>query len=474
MYPELTYVFKHALTCEVVFDSILSKNKKRLHRKIATSIEKLYAGKLEEKYRILAEHYIAAENYAKGCEYAKLTAKSAARNAALNDAITYTEKRIAALEKLPQTDSVQKDIIDSRTALGLYFMQYNYHVEAKAAVEPIFNLAVEKNYQRRLSQIHTIIGTYDYMVDEDIPKACEHLSEGLRIAEVENDIASSFFVNHFYGIALSLNCEFDKALICFEQALDISAGANSSWGVAAMKCMISYFIHWAQGQVDRGYQISAEALSLANLSGDIFSKALSHTTHGVLSYGKGSYNDAKNHLTKGVELCKRINLFFWNALAQSYLGEVCYSTGEYRKSAAYYAQSISLLEEKQIIPCWVKLSKMGLTKANAMHREAGTAVNHLVAYEHGNQIKFCSGLMQRCLGEIYLNMGSRHLPDADAWLSRAIGADTENGMLHNLGLDYALYSHLCLKKGGQAKAAEHKKKAIEIFSECGSMGIRVR
>jgi len=183
IYPNLTYVFKHALTREVVYDSILSTNRKALHLRIAGAIEALFVDTLDEKYRVLAEHYIAGEDHSKGSEYAKLTAKKAEKTAALNDAIIYTEKRIASLEALPASDRNQKELIDARTSLGLYFMQYNYHVEAKAAVEPIFNLAIEMQYEKRLSQIHTIIGTHAYMVDGDVPKACEHLERGLEISE---------------------------------------------------------------------------------------------------------------------------------------------------------------------------------------------------------------------------------------------------------------------------------------------------
>lgn len=473
IYPKSTYVFKHALTREVVYESILSQNRKKLHRKIAISIESLFKDNLAENYRILTEHYIAAGDCSKGAEYAKKTAKNAEKSAALNDAIIYTEKRIASLEKLPKAESVQRDLIDARVAIGLYYMQYNYHVEAKAAVEPIFDIAIIKSSKKRLSQIYTIMGTYAYMVDEDIPKAIEYLENGLKISELENDDAASFFINHFYGLALSLDCKFDEALTCFEKALKISTKANSQWGVAAMNCMIAYFVHWAHGQIDQGYRISEEALKLSNECGDIFSKALSFTTHGILSYSKSAYKEAMSHLIQGVELCERIDLFFWNALAQTYLGEVCYSIGEYSKAKAHYTQSISLLKDKKIIPYWVKLNKIGLIKAKVMNKEPDISMRHIVALEKGNKMKFCDGLMKRYIGEICLNMEDVHLSDADSWITGAIGTDTKNGMLHNLGLDYVLYSNLCKKRGDQSGVAANQKKALKIFSECGCSGISV-
>ena len=91
-------------------------------------------------------------------EYSRLASRKAEKTASLNDAIAHTKKRITSLERLPQTEDVEKQIIDARTALGLYMTQMNYHVEAKEAIDPIIDLAIKHNYKRRLCQIYTILG----------------------------------------------------------------------------------------------------------------------------------------------------------------------------------------------------------------------------------------------------------------------------------------------------------------------------
>jgi len=185
LYPNCEYVFKHALTREVVVDSILTSKRKKLHGKIGNTIEELYRNSLSDKYRILAEHFIAGGNFQKGAEYARLTAKMTEKVASLSDAMVYSDKRIYALQRLPQTVTVQDKVIDARTTLGLYYLQYNYHVESKAAVEPIFEMAVKKKYASRLSQIYSIIGAYDYLVEGNLPKAFENFNNALRIIEKE-------------------------------------------------------------------------------------------------------------------------------------------------------------------------------------------------------------------------------------------------------------------------------------------------
>jgi len=77
IYPQSTYIFKHALTREVVYDSILTKRKKQLHEEIGKGIEGLYRDNIDQHYGVLAEHFTESENYEKAAEYAKLAGKKA-------------------------------------------------------------------------------------------------------------------------------------------------------------------------------------------------------------------------------------------------------------------------------------------------------------------------------------------------------------------------------------------------------------
>ena len=61
-FPELEYIFKHALTQEVAYSSLLVKRRKEIHEKIGHVIEELYAERLEEYYEVLAYHYERSDN----------------------------------------------------------------------------------------------------------------------------------------------------------------------------------------------------------------------------------------------------------------------------------------------------------------------------------------------------------------------------------------------------------------------------
>ena len=470
IYPHSTYIFKHALTQEVVYNSILMKRKTLLHEKIGTAIEELYKDNLHEHYGVLAEHFVASEKYEKGADYCRLAGRKAEKAASFTDAIAYCEKRIASLEKVTASDDVRRKIIDARTVLGLYYTQMNYHVEAKEAIDPIFDVAKKHDYKRRLSQIYSIMGAYNCWVEEDFPRAFKNLEKALQITEEVNDIVSLLFANYWLGIALSFSCEFEKAHSYFKRALDINMAANTLWGIAVMKSDISFWIHYFQGTINRGYQTSEEALQIAEESGDIYSKALAYTFHGISCYAKGFCEETIEHLLKGAEFCGRTNQFAVNAGAQLTLGDVYLEVGEYEKSKLSYKNAVQLLEQNRLLPSMKNLNRIGIARAMVMNNEKGIELESLYGYVHENRIKLYDGWMPLYIGDILLNVDDQHMSEAEEWVKKAIQADTRNGMRFHLGRAYSLYADIFKRRGDQLKARETLNKAIAIFKDCGAEG----
>jgi class 3 adenylate cyclase/tetratricopeptide (TPR) repeat protein len=470
IYPQSTYIFRHALTREVVYDSILEARKKRLHLEIGDAIEDIYKENLDEHYELLAEHYVAGEGYEKGAEYCRLAARKVEKAGSLNDAIAYGEKRVACLERLPATEEVDKKIIDARTTLGLYYLQLSYHVEAKEAVEPVVELALKRGYKRRIAQIYTIIGAYSHTVEEDYPAAFKYLGEALQLSEELNDLPSLFFSSFRLGWALADNCEFEKGLYHSERALEINVAANTLWGISRVKSNIAMRVYHYQGKVDLGYQTSGEAVRLAEESGDTGSKALAYTSHGALCFCKGFLDEAEVQLLKAIDFCDSINFFLWQASASSFLGETYFEKGKYQEFQDCYNKAISVLKRGRVLPSFLNLYRMGLARAKVMSNEKDIDLKDIFESYHENRQKVCGGLMARYIGEILLNIDDRHMNEAEEWVKKAIEADKRNSMRFYLGRDYASYAELLKRKGDPPGAKEKLNKAIEIYKECGADG----
>ena len=428
----------------------------------------MYKANLEKHYGLLAEHYLASDNFEKGAEYCRLAARKIVKTASFPDAIAYGKKRIACLEKLPKTEEVEKKIVDARTSFGLYNINMGYHNEAKMAVEPIVDLALAGNHKRRVSQIFTIIGSCCTTMEEDYPKALKYLEDALHIAEELNDILSLWMANYWLGLALLFQCKFQKAGYHWHKALEINLAVNSLWGVSALKSMIGGWIYDWQGKIDLAYRTTEEAIQIAEKSGDIFSKAYAYASHGHSSYCKGHLKKAEGLLLKAEAFCERIKYFAIGSMVQRHLGDTYIDMAEYQKAKACYRKAISQSEPVKFLPSMLNLYKIALARAKVMNDEKDIDLTTLYKYEHENKVKFNNGVMPNHLAGILMKIGDTPPSEAERWIKKAIQADRENGMIFQLGRDYELFSEFFKYKGDRSEAKRYLNTAIEISRECGA------
>ena len=112
IYPETTYIFKHALTRDVVYESILTKKKKNLHEIIGNAVEELYADRIEEQYELLAHHYGLAESWEKAVHFGRLAAEKAHKLSQFQQAVTLYEQAAEWIIKLPENKTRQEGLVD--------------------------------------------------------------------------------------------------------------------------------------------------------------------------------------------------------------------------------------------------------------------------------------------------------------------------------------------------------------------------
>ena len=469
VFPQSNYIFKHALTREVVYDSILTKRRRQFHERIGNCIEQLHRDNIIEHYGVLAEHFVESQNFQKGASYAKLAAKRAQKAASYNDAINYGNKRVACLERMPQSKGVEKELIDARVTLGLYYNQMFYLSKANEAVTPIVELASKQNYKRRISQIKSIIGTYAFAVEGNHAKSIQYLEDALKIAKESNDRASLWFSNHWLGHAFAENCEFEKALFHLNKSLAISEAADLIWSMSIMKSCIANTVYNTQGNAELGYRTSREGLDLAEESGDATSKAEAYVHHGVACFLKGFLDEAKEHLTTGEKYCKRID-YASGFLADYYLGLICLEKEQYVNCPGYFTEAISILENRGIFPYYIHLNKIALSCVKIRQHESDINVESLSQYARKNKIRFIEGKMALWTSQLFLDVDEPNFQKAEYWLQRAIDSDLKNGQTWNLGMDYVHYAKFFQLTGDSSKAIEYLTKAIGIFKECGAEG----
>ena len=470
IYPHSTYVFRHALTRQVVYDSILRKKKKRLHEKIGHALMDLHGDNLGDYYGVLAEHFIAGGNYEKGAEYSKLAGKGAQRECSYSDAIEYCKKGISCLEKLPLTEKVQQQMIDARTTLAGYYNTLALYPEAYEAIVSIADTAEKLNYKKSFPKIYNTMGLYSLWVEEDHPKGYRYLN---RVLEFPSDPGNYFFVwmaNYHLGWHLSWDCEFEKGLVHFNNCIRMSAEIMDPVGLCWAKGTMSAMNLALQGRIDQAYTISNEALLLSEGCGDIFAQINTFTSQGLSYYLKGLFNEAETHLLMGEGMCERSKQLSWWAWTSGFLGDLYSDMGACKKAEEYYRKAIDIMHRAQLIPSWVNTWEISIAKQKALSGSKEANQERLIECYEANNLKICDGRNARHLGEIFMHNGEPRLDTAEDWIQKAIESDKKNGARWLLARDYALYAELLKRKGDASGARESMKKAIEIYGECGADG----
>jgi predicted ATPase len=115
---DIQYVFKHALTQEVAYNSLLIERRKLLHERIGDVIESLYASSLDDHLAELAYHYSHSDNISKAVEYLGRTGHQAMQRSAYADAIGSLNAATRLLHRLPDSpERVQRELL-LQLALG--------------------------------------------------------------------------------------------------------------------------------------------------------------------------------------------------------------------------------------------------------------------------------------------------------------------------------------------------------------------
>ena len=102
-FPESEYLFKHALTQEVAYGTVLQERRKTLHEQTGQAIEQLFHDCLNEYYSALAHHYGRSGNTQKAVEYLQLAGQQAAQRSAHTEAISHLTTALELLKTLPDT-----------------------------------------------------------------------------------------------------------------------------------------------------------------------------------------------------------------------------------------------------------------------------------------------------------------------------------------------------------------------------------
>jgi class 3 adenylate cyclase/tetratricopeptide (TPR) repeat protein len=118
LFPDLEYTFKHALTHEVAYGSMLQERRRELHAALLSAMERAYADRLVEQVEVLAHHAVRGGIRDKALRYLAEAGQKACGRSAVREAVAFFEAALEILADVPETAETRSRRLDILIALG--------------------------------------------------------------------------------------------------------------------------------------------------------------------------------------------------------------------------------------------------------------------------------------------------------------------------------------------------------------------
>jgi tetratricopeptide (TPR) repeat protein/regulation of enolase protein 1 (concanavalin A-like superfamily) len=213
-WPEAEYSFKHVLTQEAIYGTLLVGRKTQLHRQAGAAMEARYADSLAEHYEALAQHYDRSDAGEKAVEYL-LKAGEKARRAYLNDeAIGYFERALARCEQVApvagQGEGCASARLEALTGLGKVHFLVGRFVEAEGWLRKAISLGREIGVTpKELARLYFWVGDALYWQGR-FREMAQLGEEGLALLGGEIESVEAVPLSYFIVIELRLTGEEER------------------------------------------------------------------------------------------------------------------------------------------------------------------------------------------------------------------------------------------------------------------------
>jgi hypothetical protein len=164
LFPEPEYTFKHALTHDIAYGSLLQEQRRVLHAHIVDAMATLYTDHLAEQVERLAHHALRGEVWDKAVAYCRQAGEKAMARSAFREAVGSCEQALSALAHLPEMRDTREQAIDLRFALRAALIPSGDFGRLLAALHEAEALAEALDDPHRLGQVSAFLANYFYIM----------------------------------------------------------------------------------------------------------------------------------------------------------------------------------------------------------------------------------------------------------------------------------------------------------------------
>ncbi len=294
--PDLEYIFKHALTQEVVYNGLLKKERENLHERIALVMEKVFRDRLPEFYETLAFHFLRGRSTVKAVEYLILSGRKSLSRYAVEEAHQYFGEAYDILGPKAEKTNAEKvaliDILNDWGYVYYYLGEINTWVGILNAHR---ELAESLGAPAKLGMFYSWLGTAHYMAGR--PEAAhDSLKRALDLGESCKDQKVVGYACTFLTWVCADLARFDEAAVYGDKAQQIAKLFPSDQYLYFKSLGGLGYLHFSDGDFQKGRKTVELLLAYGERNANSRSKVIGHF---LSSYGQFHLGDIPGSLKSG-------------------------------------------------------------------------------------------------------------------------------------------------------------------------------
>jgi class 3 adenylate cyclase len=367
LYPDLEYSFKHALTHEVTYGTLLQERRRELHARIVAAIEAIYQERLSEQIERLAHHAVRGERREKAVHYLRQAGNKAAARSALTDARDWFDQALGMLESLPESAATLEQGFDIHRELRGVLMRLGEPRRALERLREAEVLAEKLNDDCRrglvcanMTWAHASAGEYD--------KAIATGARALEIAGRLGDLRLRILTTSYLALTYHFLGEVERVVTLASENI---AALPSDWiydrlGSGTLPSVFDRHLLVqnlaALGRFAHASEYEAQMLRLAEPTRDAHIIGIAHNSASTLHTTKGEWAQARSLIEHWIVVVRTGNVFgsLFHAVPSSAL--VLAQLGEASEASSRLREGEGLVE---------RAAAQGLRRIGRPYRELG-------------------------------------------------------------------------------------------------------
>jgi predicted ATPase len=318
VFPDLEYMFKHVLTQEAAYNSLLSPRRTRLHTAIGLAIEELYPERLAERYEELAHHFTHGEAWEKAFHYLEKAGAKARLAYATHEAMAFYTQAIDVNERLtPAPEPAHLLLVYE--GRGLTWLLLAKNDEAIADFQQMRQLAHQSGNQRKEGEslCHLAYAHWMKLYEHQMPFVEQYAHEALAVARHTGDQYILAKALTTLGLMHQTQGNLPEANRLMEESLHISRREDYRDALAQNLLWLNCQAYW-QARFPHAVALGQQSIAIAREVYDGYSE-LMNLAFFCLEYGSwGDYTRAFTALHEGLTKAKeRDNIYFLGRLLNS-------------------------------------------------------------------------------------------------------------------------------------------------------------